>query len=110
MARKVLVGNNLKEAQEQFKEDREDTIGVISSGTRVEGKPESMTARREMSFRELLRQSSKRELTPSMEGIKEQREEGISQQSGVAEQVAQTAAEAPAVEAPVAEAPAMEMN
>ena len=77
MARKVLVGNNLKEAQEQFKEDREDTIGVISSGTRVEGKPESMTARREMSFRELLRQSSKRELTPSMEGIKEQREEGI---------------------------------
>lgn len=77
MARKVLVGNNLKEAQEQFKEGREDTIGVISSGTRVEGKPESMTARREMSFRELLRQSSKRELTPSMEGIKEQREEGI---------------------------------
>lgn len=75
MARKVLVGDYLKDAQEQFK--GEETIGIISSGTRVEGKPESMTPRREMSFRELLRKSSKRELTPSREGIKEQREEGI---------------------------------
>ena len=45
-----------------------------------------------------------------LQHISQQREEGISQQSGVVEQVAQTVAEAPAVEAPVAEAPTMEMN
>lgn len=77
MPRKILVGKNLEEYQNTKTENYDTTPRVVSEGTRVPNKPSNMSARREMSFRELLREQSKRELTPDRENIKELREEGI---------------------------------
>ncbi|MBR6504919.1 MAG: hypothetical protein IKT41_04345 [Clostridia bacterium] len=81
MPRKILIGNELKKAQEQFERDNEKylenaPLGVLSEGTPVQ-RPSDMSARRESSFRDLIRQEAKRELMPDREGIIEKREDGI---------------------------------
>ena len=80
MPRKILIGKNIEEAQQQFKKDEQKEfenapVGLITHGTPVQ-RNSNMSARRESSFRDLIRQEAKRELVPDREGIMEKREDG----------------------------------
>jgi len=81
MARKVLIGDELKKAQEETMKYRNQEIGNAPLGVISEGKhferTTTMSPRRDIGFKELLKISAKRDLIPDREGIIEKREDGI---------------------------------
>ena len=72
MARNILIGDELRKAQEQFKADNNiemenAPLGVLSEGIPVQ-RPSGMSARRESSFRDLIRNAKFKHIIVSYSG------------------------------------------